>query len=312
MRTRSRVVLTTVAVAVASTALFLGPGTTALRRPAAEPHVRLVNQATAADVRATRDDFGIEYLQPTLPDGTYWVSDWKGRRAFDGVDPRDPWFDADHGSGASYRVAAGKLFVSGAVPRMCVPDPALRRQWTDVEITVYFRRVGDGSVPYAGMTSVARSNHLSDDPRCDTRGYGSRVRYDGLTDFEKETAHPLNEAHQQQQVWRQGMPHQVWIGYKFLVYDRPDGVHLETWLDLADGRNGGAWILVNEMTDDGQVFGRAPCAPGIDPRMALTGRPARPGSESGRPNVSVFFRSDQVDRDGLVYKWASIREIEPR
>jgi hypothetical protein len=276
------------------------------------PGPRLVNQATEADVRASGDRFGVDYLEPTLPEGTYWVSDWSGERSFDGVDPQDAWFDADHGSGASYRVRDGELAISGPVPRMFVHDPHLERQWRDVEITMYFKRVADRSVPYAGMTAVARSNHLSDGPPCDTRGYGARIRYDGRTDFEKETAHPSNEAYGQQVLWRRGMPHDVWIGYKFLVFDQPDGVHLQTWMDLTDGRDGGDWTLANEMVDDGHVFGSAPCAPGIDPTLALTGAYDRPGSESGRPNVSVYFRTDGLRRDGLVYKWGSIREIRPR
>jgi hypothetical protein len=279
------------------------------------PHRKaLVNQVTAAQALATKDRFGIAFLQPTAPWGTQWVSNWTGSRHFTGVDPRDTWFDADHGS-ASYDVSDGMLSISGAVPRMYVHDPDRKRQWRDVEVTVYFRRRGDDSVPYAGMVAVARSNHLSDigpQVSCDTRGYGARVRYDGNTDFEKETAHPLNEAYGQQDLWRDGLPTNVWIGFKLLVYDKSDGVHLETWIDQAGGKDRASWTMANELVDDGHVFGKDPCAEGIDPQMALTSSSHREGSESGRPNLSVYFRSDGVHKHGLQYKWASIREIVPR
>ena len=98
---------------------------------------------------------------------------------------------------------------------------------------------------------------------------------------------------------------------KYLVYDKSDGVHLELWLDQSDGKDGGRWKLVDEVVDNGHLFGNVPCAPGIDPQMALTNAPHRAGSESGKPNLSVYFRSDGIDPSGLVYKWASIREISP-
>ena len=278
------------------------------------PTPRLPNQATAADVRATRDRFGITFLQPTLPSGTYWKSNWQRPRSFDGVDPDDPWFDSDHGS-ATYRVRDGRLYISGNVPRMYIHDPQMARQWRDVEITMYVKRVADDGVPYAGMTSVARSNHLdtgSGTRRCDTRGIGARIRYDGHADFEKETAFPVNEATHNTEIWRGGMPHGRWIGYKFLVFDQPEGVHLELWMDLSNGVDGGRWRRVAAMVDDGHVLGSVPCAPGIDPKMALTKARSRPGSETGLPNLTVYFRSDGVHQDGLVYKWGSVREIAPR
>jgi len=274
-----------------------------------------INRATDQDQRATKDRFGIDFLHRTKPNGTYWVSSWdKSDRQFDGVDPDDPWFDADHGS-AHYTVRNGQLEISGDVPRMYVHDPTLKRQWTDVEITMYFKRVADDSIPFAGMTAVARANHLktndgTDDP-CDTRGYGGRFRYDGHADFEKETRHPRNDSVMNEKIFPNGMPTNEWIGFKYLVFDREDGVHLELWRDLTDSKNGGDWQRVNTYIDDGhRGFGNVACAPGVDPAMALTNASNRLGSESGKPNASVYFRSDGIDTNGLVYKWGSVREIE--
>jgi hypothetical protein len=273
------------------------------------------NVASEAQVRASSDAFGIRNLEHTLPGGTVWTSRWdRPARAFDGVDPRDPWFDADHGS-ATYRVDRGRLYVSGNIPRMYVHDPAGKRQWRDVEATMYFRRVADTHIPYAGMTIVARSNHLDTESgrhECDTRGYGARMRYDGHVDFEKETAYPINEAVANKSFWAGDLPRGRWIGVKFVVYDAADGVHLELWTDLTDGRGGGRWKRIDAIVDDGHLFGNEACASGVNPRMPLTNDPHRRGSESGKPNLSVYFRSDGVLRDGLVYKWGSVREIQHR
>lgn len=278
----------------------------------ATPRRNTANRATDAQVAATKDIFGITYIQPTLRGGTYWLSNWGGRRDFTGVDPVDPWFDADHGSG-SYNVRDGTLAISGDFPRMYVYDPARQRQWRDVEITMYFRREADSGVPFAGMTAVARANHLATEEGtndlCDTRGYGARVRFDGRVDFEKETAHPQNDTTSTKVYWPDGMPFDTWIGYKFLIYDTAAGVKLELWLDSTGGKDGGTWRKVNEIIDDGQLFGDEPCAHGIDPQMALTNSSVREGSESGEPNLTVYFRSDGIDEEGLGYKWGSIREI---
>lgn len=275
--------------------------------------------SSEAAMNNTVDKFGINEIYDTAPGGREWNSNWDNghARTWDDQanDPDDPQFVTKwKGAGTWKTDGKGILNISGSTPRMYVIDPDQTGKWKNVEITIYGKRVSDKGTAYGGLVAVARTNHLIDSNLCDTRGIAARIRYDGHFDFEKETSHPKSVAVQNKEMWSGGMPYSDWIGYKYVVYDLANGsVKLELWYDNTDGANGGNWVKINELTDNGKNFavGGTSCKTGINPGMQLNLTEPRFGSESGRPNLAVYFRSDNVNTNGLLYKKASIREIAP-
>jgi len=269
---------------------------------------------------AATDSFGVQKIYADSPQPRVWDSTWNNGVARSwtdsGNDPSDPLFRTqDIGTGTYKTAGDGILKISGDGPRMYVYDTAMQKTWHNVEITLYGYRVSDDGTAWGGLEAVARTNHLVDtgSAQCDTRGIDARMRYDGHIDFEKETSHPDSVA-VSNKVNPGGFNKNVWIGYKYVVYDMPDGnTKLELYRDDTNGLNGGTWVKVNELIDTGSNFGvgGTACKAGIDPAMKLTVSDVRAGSESGKPNLDVYFRSDGVGTDGLWYKKASIREITP-
>lgn len=259
------------------------------------------------------DKFGIKKLYSTVPDGMFWQASWDS-----GDWDADPWLERGSDD-IRYRLNGGVLSITGNTSRLYVRDPDKKRQWRNVEVTFYGQRVSDDDVPYSGLVTDVRTNHgmtgpLSSNP-CDSRGLVARLRFDGQADFGKEINHPRTVATRPVKVFNGEMPKKRWIGYKHVCRDATSkagvkGTHQELWMDMSNGANGGEWRLVAEHEDFGTALGMGEkaCKPGIDPAMPyLSGD--REGSESGFPNISVLLRADDLGKNGLLYKWASVREI---
>jgi hypothetical protein len=277
------------------------------------------------------DLFGVKKIYPDLPNGMHWFSSsFNTPRTVtnDTVDPIDPWLDFSHGSG-NYTIHDGILSASpkySASPeRIYIHNPDLQSEWNDVEITAYGRNDQmDTSITdwtWSGISAFARTTHGTNGNEninlCDDRGYGGRLLLGGTFDFEKETAHHLSQGYAPTmpvQVWNTNMSLGQWVGYKFIVYDKLvsniKGVQLEQWIDK---NNDGNWVQISSFFDNGTNLGMetgidSSCKTGVDPKLQLTHENAIIDSETGKPSLAVYFRTDG---QRMSYKDVSVREITP-
>ncbi len=266
------------------------------------------------------DKWKIKEIYPTKINGREWFSVWDNgisRKITSGnLDPYDPtgWFRIrGDGSGAEiptlYIDGSGTATMSGYQPRMYVYDSLLNQKWLNTEITVYGKRLSEtGHDSAQGINIGARSNHqIQGKSNCNVDTYYSRMLYNGVGNFAKEINWP-NDVKTPSSTFRLNwstiddtMPHNVWIGHKFVIRNVDGGSHvkLEMWRDLTDGLNGGDWKLMVEYTDKGDW--RAPetvgCATSDLNKIILEANP------------SIFIRN--TDISSAEYKYFSAREIEP-
>jgi hypothetical protein len=274
----------------------------------------------------------ITKIYPDLPGGMTWNSaSFSMPRTITSntIDPVDPWLDFSHGNG-NYTISNGILSASpqySASPeRIFIHNPNLQTEWNNVEITAYGRNdkmdTSFTDWTWSGLMAYARTTHGANGNEnvnlCDDRGYGGRLLLNGLFNFEKETVHHKSGGYVQTAdipVWSPSkMPLNQWIGYKFIIYDRiingTSGVQLEFWLDTnADNH----WKMTDSFFDNGTNLGNPPglnssCATGVDPKLQLTHNIALINSETKKPHLSVYFRTDG---QWMSYKDMSIREIIP-
>jgi hypothetical protein len=268
-----------------------------------------------------RDGFGIGQLFPTRPGGREWAAKWSGpARTFTGIDPQDPWFDADHGTGHYTADGKGKLTATGPIVRMYVHDPAKQVEWAEnLEITVYFTRRSETKLlSYSGLQIFARTDHgttgKESDNLCDCRGYGAKVTVDGRFEFEKEITHHHERGSDSvatARPWKE-LPKDQPVGVKYILRNLRGNtqVKLELYRDLTKGLNGGQWEKMTEFTDTGSNFGvgNHPPAANVKPELPLIRDLVLPSSENKKPMISVYLRHEYGTMD---YERFSIREIEP-
>jgi hypothetical protein len=148
---------------------------------------------------------------------------------------------------------------------------------------------------------------------------GAKINLTGTRAFEKKTCHGAELGHATAGLapyWPNGVPVGVPVGVKLILRNvldasgEPTKVKLELYVDMTDGKKGGTWTKVTEYTDAGD-WGRenTACAAGVDPaRLALRSRLLLK-SETGRPELTVYFRHEYAV---MRYQRLSVREIEPR
>jgi hypothetical protein len=257
------------------------------------------------------DVFGITQLYPSAPSRAEWTSQHWSDTPYTlsaRTDPNDPLgLSGMRGTGTLEVTGNGELVFGGSQPRIYI-YPGEAGPWRDVEITVYYQRVADAATAWAGLVIGARSGPDGHGTvNCDAHTYYSRLRNDGAIDFEKELMHSPSSTQSRippDQAWPDGqLPHNVWIGWKFIIYNlpEPNSVKLEAYRDSTDGENGGDWQLVNETVDNGGWFTQTSCTE----HSPVSGQSDLVVVDGG----VTFIRNTDVTE--ARYKKLTVREIQP-
>ena len=259
------------------------------------------------------DKFGIQKIYPTVTDGREWYSNWdNGTRVVDSIkhDPYD-FQMVMKGSGKISIDGQGIASISGKSPRIYVFDKS-KPKWNNVEITFYAKRITElGKNPSQGFIAGARSEHQDEEKNpCNGLTYYGKILYDGRIGFQKELAHDKfystifpKDAKINWETKDGGLPRHVWVGIKFIVFSKQNGVKLELYKDLKNGLNGGQWEKIAEFFDKGE---------GIEFESDLNLKKLCGYDEKKilfEPGTSVFLRNDEIMK--AEYKNFSIREILP-
>ena len=301
---------------------------------------------TTAGQSGDLDKWGIIKLQPTYT-GREWYSVWDqgdyrtittGDATADSVDTSGVGNSSQslYQGAATYTIYGidgdsngnhkGEMFVQGMYPRIyCRPEGSPpsngTAKWGNVEITLYgytnSYNKNHSDWGWAGLEAVARTDHWNDNEDCGTAGYGARMLFSGMMDFEKEVSHgqgsykdtqgesgTTNGVPHYEQYWSSGMPMKQWIGFKYVVRCLPDNskCQMDLYVDLDEGANGGNWQHVIAFTD---VSGWSAGMP--------TDCRSRDAGDVLAPNYAIYLRTDSIDAsgNGQYYKWFSVREIAP-
>jgi hypothetical protein len=292
------------AVGIAAWMGLADPGTTSTTRPAP---------------RAGADVFGTTAIYPSAGSGREWHARWNSHPRVLGagqVDPGDPEFRME-GRAQTLEIAGdGTARSSGEQIRIYVGDPTRVNRWLNVELTIYAKRVADGSgagstsgFEFQVRTDDGHTSSTAIDPRtrlpiqCGGHAYGFAFRNDGRALVEKEIRHPTYTSQVGTNVWDGGtLPKNRWVGMKIIVYTVDGGRHVkqELWRDLTDGQHGGTWEKVFEHTDAGGWS--------VDPAVAASCS-VPPDYIITTSEPFVIVRSDGVAEQW--YKKFTIREIQP-
>ena len=271
---------------------------------------------------AAFDEFGIQQLYPSITEGLAWDSEhWSNGN------PRtltSANWDADDPSGWSRHAGSQCITIDGNGEMIFNKDcggsihPRLYldtvtndgKKFKNVEITGYHMRVKDADLSYGGFVFGARSGpsgHGSTGDHCLATTYYGQLKNNGVVAFTKELVHSTARGKGIQTLFPNGMPYDVWIGLKFVVYNinNDSEVKLELYIDQTNGLNGGDWQLIGEFVDDGNWSG------GVDEELAgCMERGLFPDGEFHvitEGNGVVFIRDTDVDEGR--YKLLTVREI---